>query len=105
MYRHFNTFTRAASTARNLALLTASLIAAFANPAHANDAEYRRHNDLDIKYRDMGVIIHHTRQPFKTSSARFEANIKSDPNWSHPTVMPGWTRAADSIGRLVRGRA
>lgn len=87
--------------------LAACLLGIGAQPALADAevADYRRANGLDVAYRDMGVMIHHTRYPFKTSANRFVADLSADRNWSRPQILPGLTRAANSVGELVRGRA
>ena len=66
---------------------------------------YSQPNKLDIQYRDMGVILHATRVPFKTSAERFRRDIAADPNSTKPVADQRLTRAANSVGALVRGRS
>ena len=95
-----------ACTASTRTLVSTCLIALLAQPAFArDDAAYGRANGLDISYRDMGVIIHHTRVPFKTRPGLFTKHLNADPNWTQPTIVPNMTRAAHSAGIAVTNRA
>ena len=58
-------------------------------------------NDLDLAFRDIGVIVHHTRTPFKTTPARFTGHVTSDPNWTGAAIDAADTAMATSLGTLV----
>ena len=63
--------------------------------------DYAAPNDLDLAFRDIGVIVHHTRTPFKTSPARFTGHVTSDPNWTGAAIDAADTGMATSLGTLV----
>ncbi|MEM6498074.1 MAG: hypothetical protein AAF709_15295 [Pseudomonadota bacterium] len=62
---------------------------------------YSQPNDLDLTYRDLGVLIHHTRIPFRTSPARFTQSVARDPNWTGAQILQSNTRMAASNGSLI----
>lgn len=64
-------------------------------------ADFSTPNGLDLTYRDIGVLIHHTRIPFRTSPARFAANVAADRNWTGAEITAQFTRMVASNGQLI----
>lgn len=91
------TLERRTSGTRQIDNLDASL----ACDSGANDRQFRTPNELDLAFRDLGVVLHHTRVPFKTSPARFVGHVTADPNWTGATIPLNDTRMATSLGGLV----
>lgn len=75
------------------------------NCAKATDTgAFSRPNGSDLSFRDLGVLLHHTRIPFKTTPAEFVANVKADRNWTGARIDVAMTRMATSLGTYVGRR-
>ncbi|MEO0830236.1 MAG: hypothetical protein AAFY03_07220, partial [Pseudomonadota bacterium] len=65
---------------------------------------FGRRNGSELSFRDLGVLLHHTRLPFKTTPAEFVANVKADRNWTGAQIEVSTTRMATSLGTYVGHR-
>ena len=88
-------------TAAVLASLAIANSALAQLPAPQCPAANVSRDGMAITFRDLGVMLHHTRNPFRLTAEYYAALVNGDSNWTGQSFQDGF-RGADLIEETIR---